>query len=142
MQIANRLAGVWRRRRGQWKFLIEAVPTLAAASAALRLMPFRRAIRFGLVRLGAPSRPKDVDSCIWAVTVAARRLPWRSVCIHQGLAAQRMLRRRGIDARLHYGVRHESSSGKLEAHVWVTAGGLSIIGGEEADGFAEVASYP
>jgi hypothetical protein len=64
------------------------------------------------------------------------------MCSEKGLAAQRRLRRGGIDARLHYGARHDPASGKLEAHVWVTVDGLSVVGGEEAKDFAELESYP
>jgi len=64
------------------------------------------------------------------------------MCIEKGLALQRLLRTSGTDARLHYGARHDPVSGRLEAHVWVTVDGRAVIGGEEAVGFAEVASYP
>jgi hypothetical protein len=53
-----------------------------------------------------------------------------------------MLRKRGIDARLHYGARTVPHSGELEAHVWVTVGREAVIGGAEAANFAEVAGYP
>jgi len=32
----------------------------------------------------------------WAVAAAARRVPWRAKCLEQGLAAQAMLRLRGL----------------------------------------------
>jgi hypothetical protein len=53
-----------------------------------------------------------------------------------------MLRSGGVDAILHYGVRHHPETGKLEAHVWVTVGGRAAIVGEEVSGFARVAAYP
>jgi len=90
----------------------------------------------------APRRPATIETAVWAVEAAARRLPWRTMCIEQGLAAQRMLRRRGIDARLHYGARNDHSAGKLEAHVWVTVDGVAVIGESEAGRFAEIATYP
>jgi hypothetical protein len=64
------------------------------------------------------------------------------MCIEKGLATQRMLREAGIDAVLHYGARHADDSGKLQAHVWVSVAGETIIGGEEAPDFAEIATYP
>ena len=54
-------------------------------------------------------------------------------------ALQRMLRRRGCDARLHYGL---ASGARLEAHAWVTLGATALIGGEEAARFREVAAWP
>src|SRR4051794_2335412 len=133
------------RRLGRERqlLLIEATYELALASAVVAVLPFRRAIVWGSFPVRTPNgRPATVESLTWAVEAAARRLPWRTVCIEQGLAAQRMLRRRGIDARLHYGARNQASTGKLEAHVWVTVDKIAVIGGDEAAGFAEIATYP
>lgn len=44
-------------------------------------------------------------------------VPWRTVCLRKGLALQWMLRRRGIDARLHYGI-GKDDVGALCAHLW------------------------
>jgi len=138
MQTLVRLSRLGRGRR---HLLARATIWLAMASAALAVLPFRRAIRFGSIPL-ANRRSDDIEDCLWAIETAARRVPWRAMCIEKGLAGQRLLRRSGADARLHYGVRHHPENGKLEAHVWVTIEGRSVIGGQEAAGFAEVAAYP
>jgi hypothetical protein len=138
---AGPLVKLRRLDGGRRNLLIRSAAILSMASLAVALLPFRRAIRFGSVNVsnGGRDRPADI---IWAVEAAARRVPWRAMCIEKGLAVQRLLRRSAVDARLHYGVRHHPQSGKLEAHVWVTVGERIIIGGDEAGGFAEVASYP
>jgi hypothetical protein len=123
------------------RLLLRSVLAVTAASLAVALLPFRRAILFGSVPLG-PRTGHVPSECAWAIEAAARRLPWRALCIEQGLAAQRLLRRAGIDARLHYGARHEPGEANLEAHVWVTVDGRPVIGGDEAGDFAEIASYP
>jgi hypothetical protein len=123
------------------RLVMLAAATLAAASAAVALLPFRRALSFGNAPLGARSGP-PAHAWVAAVEVAARWLPLRTMCIEQGLAAQRLLRRHGIDARLHYGARHHPDGGKLEAHVWVSVGGAAVIGGEEAADFREIATFP
>lgn len=120
--------------------LAEAVAGLAGASIALALMPFSRAIRSSAGPLGRATG-EAADDSIWALRAAARRVPWRAVCIHQGIAAQRMLRRRGIDARLHYGI-GTGDTDVLKAHVWVTVGDDIVIGGESAGEFARVATWP
>lgn len=76
----------------------------------------------------------------WAVTAAARRVPWRAKCLEQGLAAQAMLRRRGLASVLHYGVKSEA--GGLRAHVWITIDGRNVVGGPMAVGYSEVARFP
>lgn len=128
-----RLSGERRR------LLLRAFLVLTAASAAVALLPFRRAIRFGSVQLGGGLQVQ-IDDCIWAVEAAARRLPWRTMCIEQGLASQRILRAAGSNAVLHYGARH--TPGRLEAHVWVTVDGQAVIGEPEAPAFALLASFP
>jgi hypothetical protein len=125
---------------GQRRLLVEASLLLGVASAAVALLPFRIAIRFGSVPLGTGGA--SVDDCTWAVEAASRRLPWRTACIEKGLAVQRLLRAGGVDALLHYGARHHPRTGKLEAHVWVTVAGQAVIGGAEAQDFAAIATYP
>jgi hypothetical protein len=137
----NPVTRLYRLTSARRKLLMRALLMLSAASAAVALLPFRRAIRFGSVARQSGEQLLVAD-CIWAVRAAAKRLPWRTVCIEQGLTAQRMLRRAGIDAVLHYGARREPGFGKLEAHVWVTVAGRAILGGEEAQDFAEITSYP
>lgn len=123
------------------RLLARACLVLSGASAAVALLPFRRAIRFGCVAQRSAGGLLIAD-CVWAVEAAARRLPWRTLCIEQGLAVQRMLRRSGANAVLHYGARHDPVSGALEAHVWVSVDGQVVIGGEDARHYAEVACYP
>jgi hypothetical protein len=133
----SRLHRLGRERRG---LLMEAASALALACAAVAFLPFRRAIRLGSVA-PEPRRSGSVSDCAWAVEAAARRLPLRAVCIQKGLALQRMLRRRGFDARLHYGARNEPP-GKLHAHVWVSVEGDVVMGGSERPDFAELAVFP
>jgi hypothetical protein len=136
-----RLIDRWRHLDGVRRtLLIRAGWWLSIASAAVALIPFNRAIRLGCVRVPR-ARKTSVDDLVWAVEAASRYLPWRTMCIEQGLAAQRMLRADGIAAVLHYGVRHHPESGDLEAHVWVTVNERSIIGGKQAPRFAQVATY-
>ena len=123
------------------RLLVQAALLLTGASIAVAALPFRAAIRFGAVRDSGRRRGTPEDA-VWAVEAASRLLPWRTMCIEKGLAVQRLLRSGGVDAVLHYGARHSPETGKLEAHVWVTAGGEPIIGGVEAPHFAEVASFP
>ena len=121
-----------------------AVLALLHAWIAVRFLPFAQAIRSGSVPLPeqpAPRHDRTARELGWAVRAAARRLPLRTVCIHKGLALQRLLRRRGIDAVLHYGAAFDSGSA-LHAHVWVAADGLVLIGEEEAAGFRSLATFP
>jgi hypothetical protein len=139
-QLIRRLRKLGPARR---KLLIEAASRLALTAFGLRLLQFRRMIQSGSVPLGRPGADGSIADCVWAVEAAARRVPWRAVCIDQSLSLQRMLRERGIEAVLHYGARQNGSADKpLEAHVWVSVDGTIVIGGEEAESFACIASFP
>ena len=129
----------------------EALVWLAVAAFTLRAFPFKAVIGLAVrpLRRSAPSEPAATDLAAdirWAVLAAARRAPWRTVCIHRGLAAQIMLRRRGAPSRLYYGARSggarvDGSQG-LAAHVWVRLGDRVVVGGEGADRFAVLAAFP
>ena len=138
---ANLLARYHRLPKIRRAILPRAVGTLVIASAAISLLSFRKAIRIGSI---APKRRIGVsaEDIVWAVEAASRRMPWRTVCLQKGLAAQRMLRSAGYDAILHYGARHEPDSRDLEAHVWVTIDDRPVMGGGGAAGFARVATFP
>lgn len=137
--IARRLSRLPTKEGRQ---VLVAAGVLAWANVGLKLLPFRRAISMGSRRIRHGRRCNEAIADQWAIAVsrAARLVPWRSVCIHQGLTLQWLLRRRGIPAILIYGVQFEG--GELAAHVWVKVGDRTIIGGEESGRFHKVASYP
>lgn len=132
----RRLAALGPRRR---RLLAEAVVRLAQARLALRLRPFDKAIRAGLVPPASVAGDRIAD-CAWAVTAAAARVPWRAMCIEQGIALQRMLRRRGVDASLHYGLAIDPDRA-MKAHVWVSVSGTVVIGGDPIGDYSCVATF-
>lgn len=133
---------VWAHRR-EILLLAEAVRELALAAVTLKLRPFARVAR-DLTRPAGSAVVGDPDLLSkrvrWAVLAASRRVPWRSVCFEQAIAAQRMLGRRGVAADLVYGVR-KSEQG-LDAHVWLRlADGWTVVGGEQAGLFRPIALF-
>lgn len=135
------------RLSGSNKFVLgEALATLAAASAAIGILPFSRTVQLMHVRRqarepGPDEQRRIVAQCRWAVTRWSDRVPWRTVCFQKGLALHLMLRRRGIPSILHYGVAQNGADG-LKAHVWVGVGDSIVLGGEEVQRFTRVASFP
>lgn len=133
----------WRARaRDERRALAEAFAMLALASVIVKLSRFRLIARLAARPVTAPA-PADpahtVATVAWAVRAAARRARFRAVCIEQGIAAQAMLRRRGIAATLHYGIASESAG--LSAHVWVRCDDRDVVGCEEAPRFRLLASF-
>ena len=126
--------------------LIEALATLSVASLAIRFLPFRRVVM--VVTAGVSDRSVGRDErdilirrIVWALGACANRVPWKALCFQRGLAAHLMLRRRGLDSVLHYGVANVPD-GALRAHVWITQGGQFVVGGEEAGAFTCLATFP
>ena len=140
---AFRLPRLDRISGADWRLLAEALPTLAWASLAIALLPFKRVAATASQPDRAAPRPDGAAprKIAWAVNAWARRVPWRAVCFQRGLAAHRMLRRRGYASILHYGVAQEADAG-VKAHVWVSVDGQAVIGGEEAPKFACLATFP
>jgi hypothetical protein len=135
----------WSRLdRSKRILLVEATGAVCVASLAVKLLPFKKAIRLGS-RASVPacstSRADVLSGVRRAIDAATRNLPWNAVCIHRGLATQWMLRRRGIDARLHYGLAKDDEKA-LRAHVWVDALGETLVGGDEAGDYVRVATFP
>src|SRR4030095_16584713 len=85
--------------------LAEAGAALLAASLAVRLVPFRT-LAERLSQGDKGQATADADTAYWlrrALLAWAKRLPWRTLCFEQGLAAFALLRRRGLAATMHYG---------------------------------------
>jgi hypothetical protein len=137
-----------RRRR----LLAEAVAGLLAARLALIFIPFPRLAR----RIGTFVPPNDpragrtqpaaVDGQVrlaedigWAVTRAARYLPFKAVCLPQAMAARVILNRRGVASVMHFGA--AKGPDKLDAHAWLDAAGVEVTGYPVAKNFAEVACF-
>jgi hypothetical protein len=92
------------------------------------------------VRDSHGSRGITVGSIVWAIEVAAKRIP-QATCLTQALAAQLLLRRYGFRARLALGVR-AGTTRDFTAHAWLETregeGGRTIIGGPVGASFTRL----
>jgi len=126
--------------------LLEATLGLAVGSLAIALLPFRQVGRLAArpiarLELKSQTRVREVECVRKAIIIAARRVPWRAGCFQQGLAAQFMLRRRGVPSVLYYGAALGNGN-DLSAHVWVRDGGVDVVGGEIASRYGQLAAFP
>jgi hypothetical protein len=136
----------WRQSGQDRLLLLEATLWLAVAALATAGLPFRYVRHLAAIRTTRPELPRqmrftEATRIRWAILACARRVPWRAMCFQQGLAAQIMLRRRGVPSRLYYGVAPNDQRG-ISAHVWVRDGDINIIGAEIASRFAPLAAFP
>ncbi|MBS0472124.1 MAG: lasso peptide biosynthesis B2 protein [Proteobacteria bacterium] len=148
-RLTRRFIRVSGRQRGA---VVEAVAALALARLALMFLPFHRIAAW----FGTAVSPKGDEGaqlqCLdeaqiervrvvsWAVTRAARYVPFRAVCLPQAIAAMALLKRRGIASVMHFGVRKEPGKA-LDAHAWLDAGGIEVTGYPVSDGFVEVVRF-
>lgn len=133
--------------------LVEASVCLLLARLALVLIPFPRLAR----RLGAfmpPEKARAVqadwprspefaataEDVGWAVTRAARYVPFKAVCLPQAIAARIMLKRRGVASVMHFGAARGADK-PLDAHAWLDAAGVEVTGYPVATQFAEIACF-
>ena len=84
-------------------------------------------------------RPRTIARIVRKV---ARRAPFRAVCLPQAMAAQWMLRRRGIASRLVFGVRRcPAADSGLQYHAWLTVDGEGLLGMRELETYAPLPPF-
>jgi hypothetical protein len=144
----NRLLQVSNRRR---LLLVEATAGLLAARLALATTPFPRIarrlggfvsphearLRAGLHPIGPEQQALAVEIG-WAVTRAARHIPFAAVCLPQAMAARAMLDRRGVPSVMHFGTA-KGEAFTLSAHAWLDAAGVEVTGYPLDGSFTEIA---
>ena len=88
-------------------------------------------------RTAAPPDAVVAQRVRWAVEAVARHSPVRFVCFPQTLAGYAMLRRRGVEGTVVYGVAR-SPAGRLTAHTWLLVGERILLGAEGTGAFTPV----
>ncbi|QNQ11638.1 lasso peptide biosynthesis B2 protein [Sphingomonas alpina] len=147
---ARTLGGVGHHRRA---LVIEAAASMFSARVRLLVFPFSKIAR----TLGAfvpPSDPRVAGHAEgatadqvklardigWAVRASAPFMPFRSVCLQQAMAAQVMLRRRGIATVMHFGAGRGDEK-PIDAHAWLDAAGVKVTGYPIAPNLAEIGCF-
>ena len=79
----------------------------------------------------------DAALIAWALSAAARRLPWRTDCMIQAIAAKRWLDRKRVRSTFHIAAQGRHGDGtadhdQLSAHVWLEVGGRPVTGGDQS----------
>ena len=121
---------------GICRFLIRYISFNLTAS---QLMGWFMAETLGTVE---PDKAKTAADVGWIVERMAEHTPWESACLAQAMAAQNMLKRRGIGSTLYLGLnspgRYQSEP---EAHAWLRCGSAILTGESEMGDFQSVACY-
>lgn len=151
--IRRRLVRLGQVDNRQRLLLAEAAVCLLAARLALVFIPFPRLARrlgtfvppsdprsAGGRAAGAPEQQRIAEAVGWAVTRAARHVPFDAVCLPQAMAARFMLKRRGVASVMHFGAARGEAK-PLDAHAWLDAAGVEVTGYPIARDFAELACF-
>lgn len=143
MALSRYSSGFWSRAGSlsfrQWDALRTAIWLLAKA----RLEHYRKPIKTVLQRFQKTDNRRwattgETELIGWAIASAAARVPWRSDCLLQAMAASMWLDRVGRSYKLNIGVR-KNDAGELEAHAWLTSGNLTVTGGlPDLEGFSTI----
>jgi len=142
------------RAGGRQRLLVmEAVLCLLAARLALILIPFPKLAGWlgtfvppsdpRAARMKSDATPEQISLAQeigWAVTRSARWAPFRAVCLPQAMAAQFMLRRRGVASVMRFGAGRGTEK-PLGAHAWLDAAGVEVTGYPVAPNYAEIACF-
>lgn len=74
-----------------------------------------------------PASPLVLGRVAWAIRAAANRVPWRSDCLLQVMAADRWLSRAGHTRQFFLGANFDIQDA-FSAHAWLTCNGFLVAG--------------
>ena len=124
----------FRLEAGQRRLLIQAFSELSRARKALSRNPVRELIAGNesqpgdeISRAGSREVATQAGNIGWAVRAAAAYVPWKSSCLVQVIAAQKMLRSRGIGGVVYLGAARGEGE-EFRAHAWLKCGDAFITG--------------
>jgi hypothetical protein len=134
------------RKRHLTGMYLEAFVELSLCKALTVFVPFGRwAHRQGRYQSETlrEDRKEDLPRILplrGALLRLARRVPWKSKCLDQALAMQRMLGRRGLATTTYFGMIRDKT-GKWTAHAWVRCGNIWAIGYQTDREYTVVGTY-
>ncbi len=128
------------------RLLLEAVIDHCLARVAILVLPFRWIGPILGRHMGEspdtvePEQNEVGERVRWAVNAVARRVPWKSTCLVESIAAKLMLRRRGIPCTLYLGAARDDSR-QICYHAWVRSGDSIVAGGPIEKSYKVVSTF-
>lgn len=146
-----------RLDRQRQRLFLEAWSALGSVRLALRSTPFKQLVAELTLHRGPVDAPAVGPEALeqarrigWAVLAAAAYTPWRSSCLVQVLAAQRMLQQRLLPGAIYIGALLEEGPGAdaspetnygLDAHAWLKCGDAFISGESGHERYTVVTAF-
>ncbi|MCK9372317.1 MAG: lasso peptide biosynthesis B2 protein [Sulfuricurvum sp.] len=131
----------------QKALFFEAAYFLGIARLMVAFIPFKRIAPTLGTLIDKNDLPKETVTdtraihIAHAIALAVRYTPWESVCLPQAIAAQRMLRRRGLEWNLYLGVARDEEGSGLKAHAWLRNGTVILCGAAGHRNFTVVSVF-
>lgn len=119
----------------------EAAACLALARLLILFIPLRHwndGVDVGRERVTAPPDDAALDRARRIgriVRLTARRMPFEALCLPQAVAAQWMLRRRGLSGVIRLGARKPAPDQSMRLHAWLVCGDAVLTGGDVVPAF-------
>ena len=131
----------------QRRLLLQAFSELRRARKALSQRPFRELID-GLEAhkgefvdsAGGQDVHERARKVAWAVRVASAYAPWKSNCLVQVLAAQKLMQARGIGGAMYIGAARGEEH-DFSAHAWLKHGETFITGESGHDRYKVLTTF-
>lgn len=119
---------------------LEVLAQIACAAWTVRFVPFK-GYSDGLKNnpLAEPSPVQLARDIRRIINLVSFILAERSKCLICGIAAKRVLKRRGYSSELSFGVNPNATP--MVAHAWLTAGSVVVTGRGERGKFEEVVRF-
>lgn len=96
-----------------------------------RSIPLRNKAAFDRADRAVSLPPKTLARMSYVLPRLSDRLPWRSDCLIQAIAAQNWLMAHGAAGEIQIGVENPKD-GKFAAHAWLMHDGMIVTGGDIA----------
>jgi len=125
---------------------IETTFWLGISRLAILILPFRWIAPFlGQHMASSDENDENIDkqtiiSVSRAIRTMSRHLPWECKCLAQAISGKMMFGRRQISSTLYLGVA-KKEDGELNAHAWLRAGDVILLGGGGLERFAVVSTF-
>jgi hypothetical protein len=117
--------------------VLEAAVLLVGVGAAVRVVAYTL-VRSALESVPAPFLGSETprERIGWAVDAADGAVPGDRSCLTRALVAEAMLKRRGRETALRFGV--DGADRDMEAHAWLESGGETVVGGENREAYTRL----
>lgn len=131
MGLGHDIGTAWRRGPRVWRDVLIATCELARANHQFRRTPSGElGLIAGTDQDTSLTRPQQalVERVAYIIPIMGLRVPWRSDCLVQALAARRWLARGRVKSDLCIGVRKGDEG--FGAHAWLKVGERIVTGGD------------